>query len=230
MKDIEPLEKNLKVIFRNKELLQTALVHRSYINEHKNFPSPHNERLEFLGDAVLELVVTEHLYRNYPNPEGELTNFRSSLVNHRILSDIAKRLEIGDYILLSRGEAKDTGRARQVILANAIEAVIGAMYLDSGFEVCKGFIDREILIELSSILAEGSYVDPKSQLQELIQEREGITPIYKVLGESGPDHNKLFEVGVFISDKIVGRGQGHSKQDGEISAAADALKQLAVIG
>ena len=223
------MEEKLGVSFKNKELLETSLVHRSYLNEHKNFSLPQNERLEFLGDAVLELVVTEYLYRNYPNPEGELTNFRSALVNHRILSKIADRLNLGDYILLSRGEAKDTGRARQIILANAIEAVIGAMYLDQGFEVCHKFIDREVLVELPNIMAAGSYIDPKSQLQELIQEREGVTPNYRVLAESGPDHAKVFEIGVFVNSKLIGKGNGHSKQEAEIAAAADALKQLAII-
>ena len=229
MRDLSVLEEKLGVSFKNKELLETSLVHRSYLNEHKNFSLPQNERLEFLGDAVLELVVTEYLYRNYPNPEGELTNFRYALVNHRILSKIADRLNLGDYILLSRGEAKDTGRARQIILANAIEAVIGAMYLDQGFEVCHKFIDREVLVELPNIMAAGSYIDPKSQLQELIQEREGVTPNYRVLAESGPDHAKVFEIGVFVNSKLIGKGNGHSKQEAEIAAAADALKQLAII-
>ena len=227
-RNLDEFEKTLKIKFKDSALLQTSLVHRSYLNEHRDFPLPQNERLEFLGDAVLELVVTDYLYSHYPNPEGELTNFRSALVNHRILSQIAQRLGMGDYILLSRGEAKDTGRARQVILANAIEALIGAIYLDQGYTVAKEFIDREILTELPKILAEGAYLDPKSQLQEYIQEKEGVTPIYQVLSESGPDHAKLFEVGVFINDKMIGQGNGHSKQDAEVSAAQEALKHLAI--
>lgn len=225
---LETLEEKLGFKFNNRELLQSSLVHRSYLNEHRDFKLPHNERLEFLGDAVLELVVTEHLYKTYPNPEGELTNYRSALVNHRILSDIAKRLGIGDHVMLSKGEAKDTGRARQIILANAIEAVIGAMYLDQGFSPTAEFIHREILKELPEILAGGLYLDPKSQLQELIQEREGVTPGYRVLGESGPDHAKIFEVGVMVNDKIIGRGTGPSKQEAEVSAAANALKQISI--
>ncbi|OGE86351.1 MAG: ribonuclease III [Candidatus Doudnabacteria bacterium RIFCSPHIGHO2_02_FULL_46_11] len=227
-RNLDEFEKTLKIKFKDSALLQTSLVHRSYLNEHRDFPLAQNERLEFLGDAVLELVVTDYLYSHYPNPEGELTNFRSALVNHRILSQIAQRLGMGDYILLSRGEAKDTGRARQVILANAIEALIGAIYLDQGYTVAKEFIDREILTELPKILAEGAYLDPKSQLQEYIQEKEGVTPIYQVLSESGPDHAKLFEVGVFINDKMIGQGNGHSKQDAEVSAAQEALKHLAI--
>lgn len=225
---LETLEEKLGFKFKDKELLQSSLVHRSYLNEHRDFKLSHNERLEFLGDAVLELVVTEHLYKTYPNPEGELTNYRSALVNHRILSDIAKRLGIGDHVMLSKGEAKDTGRARQIILANAIEAVIGAMYLDQGFDLTAEFIHREILKELPEILATGLYLDPKSQLQELIQEREGVTPGYKVLGESGPDHAKIFEVGVTVNDKIIGRGTGPSKQEAEVNAAANALKQISI--
>src|SRR3990167_7392243 len=173
---------------RDHDLFQQVFVHRSYLNEHRSFPLGHNERLEFLGDAVLELVVTDHLYRTYPNPEGELTNYRSALVNHRTLSQIADRLKINDFMLLSKGEAKDTGRARQIILANAIEAVIGAIYLDQGYDVAKEFIDREILVELPAIIAEGAHLDPKSQFQELVQEKEGVTPVYRVVSESGPDH------------------------------------------
>src|SRR3989338_3161138 len=154
MGNLEGLEKRLGIAFKDKDLLQTSLVHRSYLNEHKSFRLPQNERLEFLGDAVLELVVTEYLYRHYPNPEGELTNFRSALVNHRILSKIAQRLELGEYIMLSRGESRDTGRARQIILANALEAVIGAIYIDQDFEVTRDFINREILTELPEIMAQ----------------------------------------------------------------------------
>src|SRR3989344_3896749 len=199
-KDLSELEKKLGLKFNDTALLQTSLVHRSFLNEHKSFPLPQNERLEFLGDAVLELVVTDHLYRTYPNPEGELTNYRSALVNHRTLSQIADRLKINDFMLLSKGEAKDVGRARQIILANAIEAVIGAIYLDQGYNVAKEFIDREILVELPAIIAEGAHLDPKSQFQELVQEKEGVTPVYRVVSESGPDHAKIFEVGVFVND------------------------------
>src|SRR3989344_2548738 len=229
-RNLDEFEKTLKIKFKDSALLQTSLVHRSYLNEHRDFPLAQNERLEFLGDAVLELVVTDYLYSHYPNPEGELTNFRSALVNHRILSQIAARLGLGEFVMLSRGEAKDTGRARQVILANAIEAVIGAIYLDQGYAAAKDFIDREILVELPKILAEGAYLDPKSRLQELVQEREGVTPLYRILAESGPDHAKVFEVGVFINSKLAGQGTGHSKQEAEVSAADQALKQMAVIG
>jgi ribonuclease-3 len=227
MSNLEEVEKKLGIVFESKEILQTSLVHRSYLNEHRTFGLPHNERLEFLGDAVLELIVTDHLYKAYPDePEGELTNYRSALVNYRILSQIAQRLGLNDHILLSRGEAKDTGRAREVILANAMEAVIGAIYLDRGLKVSEEFIIREVLSELPEIMAKGAYIDPKSQLQEMIQERESITPVYKVLGESGPDHAKIFEVGVFVNEKMLASGNGHSKQEAEVAAAANALSIL----
>ncbi|MBI4049477.1 MAG: ribonuclease III [Candidatus Doudnabacteria bacterium] len=222
--DLDKLETKIKIKFKDRDLLQSALTHRSYLNENRKWPLPHNERLEFLGDAVLELITTEHLYQSFPNPEGELTNFRSALVNYKMLSDVAAELELDKYILLSRGEAKDTGRARQVILANALEALIGAIYLDSGFEVAKRFVDEYILLRLDSVIQSGKILDPKSKFQELTQEKLGVTPHYKVLGESGPDHNKQFEVGVFVGDKQVAAGTGPSKQEAEIAAAENGLK------
>jgi len=224
MKDFSTLEKKLGVSFNNQDLLKTSLTHRSYLNEHRNHPLPHNERLEFLGDAVLELAVTGFLYKNFPNPEGELTNLRSALVNYKMLSTIAKNLDLESYLLLSRGEAKDQGRARQVILANAIEAVIGAMYLDQGYEKTHVFIDKHILSQLPEIIRTKSYIDPKSRLQELIQEASGITPHYDVLSEEGPDHNKKFQMGVYVGEKLVGKGEGPSKQEAEIAAAEEAIK------
>src|SRR6185369_3121665 len=176
--DKKELEDILKTKIINPDLYLSAFTHRSYLNENRGFGLPHNERLEFLGDAVLELVATEYLYKNYPHPEGELTNFRSALVNYKKLSDIAKRLGLEQFLLMSKGEAKDMGRARQVILANCIEAVIGAVYLDGGYELAKDFIQREILVELPNIINVGSYVDPKSKLQELVQDKRGITPTY----------------------------------------------------
>ncbi len=223
--EIREAEKKLKIQFKNSDLLASALTHRSYLNENRSFRLSHNERLEFLGDAVLELVSTEYLYENYPHPEGELTNFRSALVNYKILADIARRLGLEEFLQMSRGEAKDTGRARQVILANAIEAVIGAIYLDQGYEAAKEFILREIIIELPSIINKGAYLDPKSKLQEIVQEKRGVTPVYDVLSESGPDHDKVFVVGVFLGSKKVGQGSGPSKQEAEVSAAENALAE-----
>ena len=223
--DQKELEKILGIKMNNPDLYLSAFTHRSYLNENRSFALPHNERLEFLGDAVLELAATEYLYRNYPHPEGELTNFRSSLVNYKILSDIAKRLGFEKFLLMSRGEAKDTGRARQVILANCIEAVIGAMYLDVGYQPTTNFIANEVLVELPNIIEGGTFMDPKSKLQEIIQEKQGVTPTYGVISETGPDHNKVFVVGAFVGQMEVGRGTGPSKQEAELSAAQDALKQ-----
>lgn len=221
--DKQELENILQAKFNNPDVYLSAFTHRSYLNENRVFKLPHNERLEFLGDAVLELVATEYLYRNYDHPEGELTNFRSALVNYKMLSDIARRLGFEKFLLMSKGEAKDTGRARQVILANCIEAVIGAIYLDGGYDAAKKFIEREVLVELPKIIAGETYVDPKSKLQELVQEKRGITPTYNVISESGPDHNKIFVVGAFIGTVEVGRGTGPSKQEAELAAAENAL-------
>lgn len=211
---------------KNLDLYISAFTHRSYLNENRAFHLPHNERLEFLGDAVLELISTEYLYKTYDHSEGELTNFRSALVNYKMLSEIAARLQFEQYLQMSRGEAKDTGRARQVILANCIEAFIGALYLDMGHDVTAEFIKKAILVELSNIIEDGTYMDPKSKLQELVQEKHGITPTYGVVSESGPDHDKVFIVASFMGQKEIGRGEGPSKQEGEIAAAANALHNM----
>jgi len=225
MKDFSKLEKKAGLQFLNKELLKQALVHRSYLNEHPEFKLPHNERLEFLGDAVLELVVTEHLYKNYPNPEGDLTNWRASLVNSKMLSEIAKELDVENYLYLSKGESRDEkSKARQYILANAMEAIIGAIYLDQGYEAVSRFIENKIIVRLPEILEKKLYQDPKSRFQEIAQEKEGITPTYKVLEESGPDHAKNFVVGVFIKKDLVTKGEGTSKQEAQVNAAQEALK------
>jgi ribonuclease III len=222
--DLSALENKIKIQFKDRNLLQSSMTHRSYLNENRRWPVPHNERLEFLGDAVLELITTEYLYRNFPNPEGELTNLRSALVNYKMLSEIANELGLDEYILLSKGEAKDTGRARQVILANAIEALIGAIYLDSGFETTRIFINEFVIKHLTGIVTEGKILDPKSKFQELTQEKLGVTPHYKVLAEWGPDHNKNFEVGVFVNERQIAKGVGSSKQEAEIAAAENGLK------
>ncbi len=211
---------------KNLDLYISAFTHRSYLNEHRSFELPHNERLEFLGDAVLELISTEYLYKTYDHPEGELTNFRSALVNYKKLSEIAKTIGLEPHLMMSRGEAKDTGRARQVILANTIEALIGAIYLDLGYEAAQQFITKNILVELPAIITGQKYLDPKSQLQEIIQEKFGVTPTYGVISESGPDHEKIFVVASFMGGKEIGRGEGPSKQEGEISAAENALKNM----
>jgi ribonuclease III len=225
--DTQALEEIIGFPIKDQNLYISAFTHRSYLNENRGFALPHNERLEFLGDAVLELIATHHLYANYPYSEGELTNFRSALVNYKMLAEIAKRLKLEPFLHMSRGEAKDVGRARQVILANTIEALIGAMYLDAGYEATRQFLEKEVLVELSSIISDGTYVDPKSKLQELIQEKRSITPTYTVISETGPDHNKTFIVAARMNATEIGRGSGPSKQEAEVSAAADALqKQL----
>ncbi len=219
------MEDKLGVVFKDKNLLRQALIHRSWLNENPDSGFENNERLEFLGDAVLELAVTEYLYKKYPNPEGELTNWRAALVNYVNLSEVAVRLDFNEHLMLSRGEAKDTGRARQVILANAMEAIIGSIYLDQGFEAADGFVKRNILSGLENIIKNKLYKDAKSLFQEESQEKFGLTPGYRVLNESGPDHDKIFEVGVFLGDDLAGSGSGPSKQEAEQKAAEDALNK-----
>lgn len=222
--DLKPLQERIGVTFTNEGLLQQALVHRSYLNEHRGFVVGHNERLEFLGDAVLELVVTHFLYANYDRPEGELTNWRAALVNSDMLALYAKEIDLEPFLYLSRGEAQDAnGKARMYITANAFEALIGAIYLDQGYEAARLFIDRIVLRHLKDILEKKLYRDPKSSFQEASQERLSITPSYKVLSESGPDHNKRFTVGVFLNDEFVAEGEGSSKQEAQVQAASAAL-------
>lgn len=220
---LSELESNIGFKFKNKDLLLQALTHRSYLNENPKWHLDQNERLEFLGDAVLELVVTEYLYNNYPNPEGELTNWRAALVNANILSQISNEFKLNDFVLLSRGEARDTGRARQYILANAIEALIGSIYLDQGYEPSKQFIARFVLKELATIIEKRLYRDPKSLFQEQAQDKAGITPTYEVIEEWGPDHARNFKIGVFLEKEMIGTGQGPSKQEAQQDAAKDAL-------
>ncbi|MFH0906959.1 MAG: ribonuclease III [bacterium] len=225
MNNLLSFEKIIGVKFDNKDILQQAFVHRSYMNENPDFHLKDNERFEFLGDAVLEMVVTEYIYQNYPNPEGDLTNWRSALVNAKMLSKIASRLKMNDYMLLSRGESKDTGRARKYILANAIEALIGAIYLDQGYKIASEFIEKEIIKELKNIIKQKLYQDPKSRFQELAQDKEGITPSYKVIKEWGLDHAKNFIVGVYLDKKLIAQGKGISKQEAQEKAAEVALEK-----
>jgi len=218
------LEERIGYAFKDRTLLQQAVTHRSYLNENPSWPVGHNERLEFLGDAVLELVVTEYLYQHYPDrPEGEMTNWRAALVNAVTLSGITAEFDLNTHLLLSRGEARDTGRARQYILANAIEALIGAIYLDGGYEPCKSFIGKFVLTHLPDIISKKLYRDAKSLLQEEAQERIGVTPTYRVMEEWGPDHARQFKIGVYLGKELTGEGQGQSKQDAQQAAAEDAL-------
>ncbi|MFZ2226328.1 MAG: ribonuclease III [Candidatus Moraniibacteriota bacterium] len=226
---IEELAKKIGVKFNKLDLLQQAVTHRSYLNEHREYKLEHNERLEFLGDAVLELVVTEYLYNNYPeNPEGEMTNWRAALVCGEMLSKISKELGVEEYLLMSRGEAKDTGRARQYLLANAFEAITGAIYLDQGkkgYDVCRDFILKYVVTKLPNIIEKKLYLDPKSRFQEEAQDRAGVTPSYRVVSESGPDHDKKFVVGAFLAEELIAKGEGLSKQEAQRSAAEKALEE-----
>lgn len=225
MKDFTPFEEKIGVVFSDTDLITRAFLHRSYLNEHRDVRLEHNERLEFLGDAVLELVVTAFLYEKYPDkPEGELTSYRAALVNTTSISAAAAELGMNDYLLLSKGEERDTGRARQYILANTFEAFIGALYLDQGYEAARTFIARTILTKTDDIVRERLWQDPKSFFQEKAQESYGITPVYKVLSESGPDHDKRFVVGAYVGDDLVAEGEGHSKQEAEQSAASVGLR------
>lgn len=224
-RNLNKIQQKIGIIFKNSHLLKQSVVHRSYINEHRDFPLDHNERLEFLGDAVLELVVTEYLYCTYPNPEGELTNWRASLVNGKNLSEVAMGIGIEEILYLSHGESKDQNpKAREYILANALEALIGAIYLDQGFAKSKEFIEKHIISKLDYILKHGLDKDPKSKFQEAAQERLGITPTYEVLEESGPDHNKHFKIGIYLEKELVAEGEGTSKQEAQVKAAENALE------
>ena len=218
------IEKKIGIKFKDKSLLATAFVHKSYINEHKDEKIDQNERLEFLGDAVLELISTDHLYRNHPEQtEGEMTNFRSALVQGKNLAEVARSLNLGEHLLLSHGEENSGGRSKNYILANTLEALIGAIYLDRGFEVAKKFVNQHILVSLDEIIENNLHIDPKSRFQEMVQEKMDVTPTYKIVTESGPDHDKKFECGVFIGKRLIVTGVGSSKQKAEEDAAKKAL-------
>lgn len=224
MPDFPALARALGLAFNDIGILTEALTHRSYLNEHREYAGGHNERLEFLGDAVLELAATDFLFKKFPaKPEGELTAYRAALVNTVSLAESAQALGINDYLLLSKGEARDTGRARDVILADAFEAIIGATYLDQGFSAAEAFIARNLYGKIDAVIAKRSYQDAKSRFQELAQEKRGTTPSYKTLSEEGPDHSKLFTVGVFIGREEIALGEGASKQEAEQKAAEAAL-------
>ncbi len=225
MIDFSAFEEKNKINFKNKDLLKQAFIHRSYINENPGVGLMHNERLEFLGDAVLELVVTEELFGRYPEKsEGELTAIRAALVNTVSIAEAGASLGMNEYLLLSKGEARDTGKAREYILANTFEAMIGAIYLDRGYDAAAGFISNNLFKKVEMIVSKKLWRDAKSLVQEKSQEILGITPRYEVLEESGPDHDKSFVIGIFFGANLIGKGTGKSKQEGEQSAAKAALK------
>lgn len=227
MQDFKAFASQIGVSFAHLDLLVEALTHRSYLNEHKEALA-HNERLEFLGDAVLELAATDFLFKKYPDkPEGELTSFRAALVNTVSLAESARAMGLNDVVRLSRGESKDTGRARDIILADAFEAVIGAIYLDQGYAAAERFISAHFYGKIDAIIAAKSYQDAKSRFQELAQEKRGITPHYKTIAETGPDHARIFTVAVFIDGDKIAEGSGNSKQEAEQKAAEAALDAVA---
>jgi ribonuclease-3 len=225
-KDFSQFEQSLNLSFSDPKLLRQAFTHRSYLNEHRGEVEAHNERLEFLGDAVLELISTHFLYEKFPtHNEGELTAFRAALVNAVTCAEIATKLGMNDYLLLSRGESKDNGRARGILLANAFEALIGAIYLDKGMDAAREFITEHLFPKIDEIVENKSWRDAKSALQEKVQEHEGMTPYYAVIKETGPDHDKEFVVGVYAKDSMIAQGTGKSKQEAEQSAARNALDE-----
>ncbi len=222
--DLEKLQAIIKVNFVDEKHLLVAMTHRSYLNEHRTATQSHNERYEFLGDAILELVVTDFLFNKYQDkPEGELTAIRAALVNTNTLADVANKLGFNDFLLLSKGEAKDTGRARIYILANTFEAVVGAIYRDQGYLATQGFIARQLFDRTEEIVKKRLWQDAKSRFQELAQEHHNITPTYKILRQVGPDHDRIFTVGVFLGSGKIAEGEGGAKQEAEQEAAVNAL-------
>ena len=223
-KNFDTFEDKIGYSFNDKSLLEQAFIHRSYLNEHRDVRLEHNERLEFLGDAVLELVVTDHLFHQYPKePEGALTSYRAALVNATTLASIAVGLGMNEYLLLSKGEEKDVGRARHYLLANTFEALVGALYLDGGYDAARAFIEKNVFPLTAAIVEQRLWQDAKSKFQEEAQERDGVTPSYEMLKQAGPDHDKKFTVGVYIKGELIAEGEGKSKQEAEQDAAKAAL-------
>lgn len=223
--ELTKLQTLIGVTFQDTKTLLSAITHRSYLNEHREATWDHNERLEFLGDAVLELVVTDYLFHKYgEKPEGELTAVRAALVNTVSLSAASEQMGINDYLLMSKGEAKDTGRARQYILANAFEACIGAIYIDQGYDEAKNFIAGHLFPKTDEIVHKRLWQDAKSRFQELSQEHESVTPNYETISQNGPDHDRVFTVGVYLKKELVADGSGRSKQEAEQQAAERAIE------
>lgn len=227
---MDDLEKKINLKFKNKNILKNAFIHRSYLNEHTEEKLSNNERLEFLGDAVLSFIVSEYLYQEYPNhPEGDLTNFRAAVVNARSLARISESLELGKHLFLSRGEEATGGRNRQYLLANTFEALLGSIYLDQGVPAAKKFVEKYVLPSLKEIISQELYKDYKSRFQELVQETRGITPVYRVVKEEGPDHEKEFTTGAYLGEELVATGVGRSKQEAEQESAKSALAKFDIL-
>ncbi len=223
--NFEEFETSIGISFIDKDLIKKAFTHRSYLNENRGLKLEHNERLEFLGDAVLELVVTDFLYKKFPQKnEGELTALRSALVKAETLATAAEVVGMNSYLLLSKGESKDIGRARQYILANTFESVVGAIYLDQGYDVAGKFIADQLFSQIDEIIENKKFIDAKSRFQEMAQEKTGFTPSYKLVKEVGPDHNKIFTVSVTVGEEEITEGEGKSKQEAEQMAAEKALE------
>ena len=228
--DYNKIEEKIGVKFNDQNMLIQAFTHRSFLNENKDKELKHNERLEFLGDAVLELVTTDYLFRTFPDRhEGDLTSFRAALVNTQSISDAATNLGFNDYLRLSKGESKDVGRARSYILANTFESVIGAIYIDQGYDAAAKFIAETLLPSIDQIIKEGTWIDAKSKLQEVVQEKHSLTPSYETIKEEGPDHDKNFTVAVYFGDKEIDTGSGKSKQEAEQDVARKILKREGIL-
>lgn len=223
---LHKIEQTIGISFKSEDLLKQVFIHRSFLNEHPNFKLDNNERLEFLGDAVLELVVTKHLYKNFDQPEGVLTNWRAAIVRGERLAQTTKKLSLGKFLLMSNGELQSGGQESPVLLANLFEALVGAIYLEHGLDKAQQFIKKVLLVQFGEILEKKLYLDPKTQLQEKIQSTQGVTPVYQVISQSGPDHDKHFLIGVYISKSKIGQGEGKSKQKAEQQAAQNALENL----
>lgn len=227
MNNYDTLETKLGVKFKDKALLEKAFTHRSYLNEHRENGLENNERLEFLGDAVLELIISSDLYRNYPGkPEGELTNIRAAVVRTESLAEESRNLGFGEYLRMSKGEEDSGGKDKDYLLANTFEAVLGAIYLDQGFDVCVSYLSKTLLHKVSNIIENNLFIDPKTQAQELIQAKFKVTPLYEVVQEDGPDHDKIFTVALIVNQKELGRGTGSSKQKAEEEAAKMAIETI----
>lgn len=227
MNNYNDIEKKLGVIFKNKDILNTALIHRSYINENRGKNLENNERLEFLGDSVLELIISDYIYTKYPTkPEGELTAIRSAIVRTESLADESRKLDVGQYLLMSRGEEDSGGKSKEYLLANMYEALLGAIYLDQGFAECQKYVERTLLKKVDNIVSEGLFIDPKTKVQEILQSRFKITPSYEIISEEGPDHDKYFTMALKVGNKKISEGHGSSKQRAEEDAAQNAIGLL----